>query len=86
MRPVRKLVQAAILFAAAAVYTGTPANASEVSCETMRSDCYALGGGESFWFHSCTEGSCGMHSCGVEPGSPSECCWEMPVGDCGIET
>ncbi len=87
MSPTRKLVNAVLLFVVVAAYSGMPAKAFEASCETMRSDCY--GGGGTFWFHSCVENKpkCGNYSCGTaqSPGTPSECCWDMPVGDCGGE-
>lgn len=87
MSPTRKLVQAALLFVAATAYSSTPTKAFEVSCESMRSSCNENGG--SFWFHECVANKpkCGMYSCGdnENPGTASECCWDMPVGDCGGE-
>ena len=84
MSPTRKLVQAALLFVAATAYSSMPAKAFHVSCESMREDCYNHPG-YSFWFHECVDGepSCGMYSCGEEPGGTSKCCWDMPVGPCG---
>ena len=84
MSPTRKLVHAALLFAAAFAYSGVPAKAFYQTCEEWRSSCY--GGGGVFYFHECVPNKpkCGLFSCGTEqgPGEPSECCWGMPVGDC----
>jgi hypothetical protein len=84
MSPARKLVQAALLFVAAAAYSGTPATAFSETCEDRRSSCHDDGG--TFWFHGCdpSNNQCGEYSCGSGdlPGVIFSCCWDMPIGSC----